>query len=289
LDADDDWGDESVYVKANPSLGQIVQPKFLHDRLEESKLSMTTQVDFKIKNLDIFVTAKNIWLSPEIVLDTYQKIDYEKLIGEPCYCGADLSSTSDLTAFGACWPPNEYRDYLPDKYILKVMTWVPQCALETSNGTLYEAWIHSHLLKMTSGNSVDYQTMLMDILEFNNNHPIMKFHYDEWNATSFTQAAVAAGLNMIPMSQSLGSFNRPTKAMEIMMKNHEIVIDGNPLISWAFQNCELKLDMYGNCKPVKANGQITRKIDPIIAMLEALAGYLFEQLFGTTEMLTLES
>lgn len=46
--------------------------------------------------------------------------------------------------------------------------------------------------------------------------------------------------------------------------------------------------MYGNCKPVKANGQITRKIDPVIAMLEALAGYLFEQLFGATEMLTLE-
>lgn len=42
LDADDDWNDESVYIKANPSLGQIVQPKFLHERLLESRVSMST-------------------------------------------------------------------------------------------------------------------------------------------------------------------------------------------------------------------------------------------------------
>lgn len=254
LDADDDWSDETVYVKANPSLGEIVQPKFLHQRLIESRVSMSTQVDFKIKNLDIFVTAKNIWLPPDVVDNGCIKLELNKLEGEPVYLGVDLSAVNDLTSVAACWPPNPYRDYYPDKYLCKVFCWVPQAALDGPNGRLYEAWIHMGILKMTSGNSVDYQEILHDVLEFNNLFPIQKVHYDEWNATSFTQAAVAQGLNMVPMGQSLGSFNRCTKSCEIFIKNGSLLIDGNPLIKWAFQNCELKTDAYGNVKPVKANG-----------------------------------
>ena len=219
LDAGDDWNDESVYCKANPSLGEIVQPDFLHKRMIESRKSMTTQVDFKIKNLDIFVTAKNIWLEPEVVDQSCIEFDMERLAGEPCYGGVDLSSVGDLTSVAFCWPPNPYRDYLPDKYLLKSFSWVPQAALDGPNGRMYEAWIHMGILKMTSGNSVDYQEILNDVMQFNERFPIVKIHYDEWNATSWTQAAVAQGLNLVPMSQTLGSFNRPSKSLEIFMKN----------------------------------------------------------------------
>lgn len=189
LDRDDDWTDETNYIKANPSLGSIVQPEFLEDRLADAKQNMAAQVDFKIKNLDIFVTAKNIWLEPQIVLDSFEKLDMEALKGEPCYGGIDLSSVSDLTAFAACWPPNPYRTYLPEKYLIKIFSWVPQAALETSNGVLYNQFIHQGLLKMTSGNSVDYQEILHDLTEFSQDYPISKLHYDEWNATSFIQSA----------------------------------------------------------------------------------------------------
>ena len=189
MDRDDDWTDKKNYIKANPSLGAIVQESFLEDRLADAKLNMAAQVDFKIKNLDIFVTSKNTWMEPQIVLDSYEKFDMEALKGEPCYGGIDLSSVSDLTAFAACWAPNPYRTYMPDKYLIKIYSWVPQAALETSNGNLYSSWIHMGLLKMTSGNSVDYQEILHDLVEFAQDYPITKLHYDEWNATSFIQSA----------------------------------------------------------------------------------------------------
>ena len=75
--------------------------------------------------------------------------------------------------------------------------------------------------------------------------------------------------------------------MEVFMKNGQLKIDGNAMISWYFNNVELKMDIYGNVKPVKANGQITNKIDGIIAAIEALSAPLFEQLF-TGEVVTLE-
>ncbi len=288
LDKDDDWTDPKVYEKANPSLGEIVREKFLKKRLADSMVSMTTQTDFKIKNLDIFVTAKNIWLEPDVITSTYKKVDMERLKGEPCYIGCDLSSVSDLTAVAACWPPNEFREYYPDKYIFKVWTWVPQAALESTNGNLYKTWIRQGYLKMTSGNSVDYEEILADVMHFNDNYPITKFMYDPWMATSFVQQAVAQGLTMQPMSQSVGSFSRSTKSFEVSSKHGQIIIDGNSLISWAFQNAELKTDSYGNIKPIKAGNMLTKKIDPVIAILTAMSGYLFEELAGSMELITLE-
>ena len=62
-----------------------------------------------------------------------------------------------------------------------------------------------------------------------------------------------------------------------MLKKGDIIIDYNPIVQWAFQNTELKFDYNENCKPVKAMGDKNRKIDPVIAMLEALGVYLFNK------------
>lgn len=109
----------------------------------------------------------------------------KRLEGEPCYAGVDLSATGDLTSFAICFPPNPMRDYYPDKYLLKCFAWVPRAAVEsTSNSPLYKVWVYQKALKMTYGNSVDYDEMLKDILEQNNITPYMKVHFDAWNSVA---------------------------------------------------------------------------------------------------------
>ena len=185
LDEGDDWLDPSNFIKANPSLGQIAFEKPLLDRLEESKVNMSTQVDFKIKNLDIFCQSSEIWISNELFTKVAVRLDMKRLEGEPCYAGVDLSATGDLTSFAICFPPNPMRDYFPDKYLLKCFCWVPRAAVEsTANAPLYKVWVYQKYLKMTYGNSVDYDEMLKDILEQNNITPYMKVHYDAWNSVA---------------------------------------------------------------------------------------------------------
>jgi phage terminase large subunit-like protein len=75
--------------------------------------------------------------------------------------------------------------------------------------------------------------------------------------------------------------------MEIFLKNHTLKIDGNPMIAWYFQNTELKTDIYGNVKPMKANGVLAKKIDGVIAAIEALSAPLYEQIF-TGEVISLD-
>ena len=76
--------------------------------------------------------------------------------------------------------------------------------------------------------------------------------------------------------------------MEIFMKHGELYFDASSLVAWAFKNCELKIDSHGNCKPVKANGATANKIDPVIASIEALSAYLFEQLLGDMKIFSLQ-
>lgn len=88
------------------------------------------------------------------------------------------------------------------------------------------------------------------------------------------------------MGQSLGSFNRGSKSLEIFMNNEKILIDDNPVTRWCFTNATLKVDMYGNIKPIKPAP--SKKIDCLIAGIEALSAYLFEQLFGDGEIVPLQ-
>ena len=290
LDPTDDWQDERVWQKANPALGEIVSMDFMRKRLADSKINISTQVDFKIKNLDLFVSARNIWL-PENALDQVcTQLDLSKLEGCPAYCGVDLSSVNDITSIALCWPPNEYREYYPDKYLFATWSWVPQAALESANGTLYQQFIHNNYLKMTSGNCVDYDEILRDVIELSNRFGISKLLYDEWNATSFIQRLQALNITVCePMSQSLGSYNRGTKTMEILVQNQQCLINSNQLVRFYFANTELKIDAYSNVKPIKACDQVSRKIDGVIAMITALSGYLFEKLFaGSMEIISLE-
>lgn len=178
------------------------------------------------------------------------------------------------------------RDYYPDKYILKTFCWVPaKAAKESSNSALYQVWISGGHLKKTNGNSVDYDEILNDILNLNSKMPLIKMHYDAWNSTSFIQNATAEGVPAVPMSQSLGSFNRGSKSLEIFINNNQIVIDNNPVVRWCFTNATLKVDMYGNIKPIKPAE--SKKIDCLISSIEALSAPLFEQAFGQMEIFTL--
>ena len=79
---------------------------------------------------------------------------------------------------------------------------------------------------------------------------------------------------MAAYSQTLGSFNKPTKFFEMLVRSGRCIIDTNPALDWMFANVELKEDHYENVKPVKANAEKNNKIDGVIAVLEALGCYL---------------
>lgn len=283
LDEDDDWRDEKVWIKANPSLGQTVGFDYMHDQIRTAINTPSNEVSIKTKNLNLWCQASNIWISHDLMQSVMQQVNLDDYENELAYGGCDLSVVCDLTAHSVCIPPNPDRKNNPDKFIFKTWLYIPSEALETSsNREYYREWIRRGWAIKTAGNVVDYNHILKDQLEVNKKLYIADYGYDSYNATQWAINAEEQGLPLTAYSQTLGSFNKPTKLFEMLVRSDKCIIDANPAVEWCFGNVELMFDHQENCKPTKSNGDKNNKIDPVISMLEALGCYLNSKNFEPT-------
>jgi len=275
LDDTDDWTDESVWNKCAPSLGQTVFKSELQSEVNRAKNNNALQNDIKTKNFNMFCMSQFTWIEQDYLQRISKHVPIEIYSNQMVYMGVDLSATSDLTAFSIMVPPDPDREFYPDKFIFKSFVYIPKEALlKSTNADIYEQWYKTNVVDITSGNVVDYDYILMQQKKIDSICALQGIYYDSWNATQWAINATNEGLPLSPYSQSIGNFNKPTKLLEMLIKSGKVIIDDNPCIRWAFNNCELKFDFNENCKPIKANGNRNNKIDPVIAMLEALGGYL---------------
>lgn len=272
LDEGDDWKDEKVWGKSNPNLGVTVKPKYIKEQVQKAMNSPSDEVGIKTKNINMWCDAETVWIPEHYILDSSAGVNLEDFRGMGAYAGIDLSSTSDLTAFAMMIPTEE-------KYYFKVRYYLPEAALvEKRFKEQYGEWRRQGLLTITPGNTVDYDYILNDIMDVGQIVSILKITYDAWNSTQFVINATDKGLPMEPFSQALGNFNRPTKEMERLVLSGRTVIDNNVINRHCFRNVVLARDRNGNIKPSKQFEE--KKVDGVIAMIEALGAYLISPRYG---------
>lgn len=266
LDKEDDWKDEAVWVKSNPNLGVTVQPKYIKTQVKKAINTPSDEVGIKTKNLNIWCDAEKIWIKDDYILAASANVNLEDYSGLDCFIGVDLSSTSDLTAFSVMIPTTE-------KMVWKTFYFLPEAALtEKRFKELYGEWARQGALCITPGNVVDYDFILNKIMEIGQILNIVTIGYDSWNATQFVINCTEKGLPMEPYSQSIGNFNKPTKELERLLLSGVAVIDNNIINRHCFRNVVMARDKNGNTKPSKQYEE--KKIDGVIAMIEALGVYL---------------
>lgn len=266
LDKEDDWKDEAVWVKSNPNLGVTVQPKYIKTQVKKAINTPSDEVSIKTKNLNIWCDAEKIWIKDDYILTASANVNLEDYSGLDCFIGVDLSSTSDLTAFSVMIPTTE-------NMVWKTYYFLPEAALtEKRFKELYGEWARLGALFITPGNVVDYDFILNKIMEIGQILNIITIGYDSWNATQFVINCTEKGLPMEPYSQSIGNFNKPTKELERLLLSGVAVIDNNIITRHCFRNVVMARDKNGNTKPSKQYEE--KKIDGVIAMIEALGVYL---------------
>ena len=268
LDEDDDFRDESVWIKANPNLGVTVKMQYLREQVQQAKNNTALEISTRTKNFNQWLASSDIWISNDILLEHSQKVNLEDYKDKDlvAYVGVDLSSVSDLTSV-SCMIPT------PDKIIYKIWYYLPQSVLENnSNAEQYRIWHKKGLLTLTPGNVTDYDYITNDIMKLNEIIPIQMIAYDRYNATQWSIQMTELGMPMQPFSQSMMNFTVPTKTLERIIKMGNVIIDDNEMTRWCFGNVVLKFDWNDNCRPTKEENQ--QKIDGVIAMLQALGGYL---------------
>ena len=281
LDEGDCWLDEKNWIKCSPSLGTTVRYEYMREQVNDALNNTSLEVGIKTKNFNIWCQSSTIWLSHDKIQKVMQEVNLDDYKDDIAFGGTDLSVVCDLTAHAVCIPPNPDRELNGDKFIFKAWLYIPEEALETSsNKEIYKEWIRRGWAIKTSGNVVDYDYILKDQLQNYSKLQMIDVGYDSYNASMYVIKAEEAGLPMVAYSQTLSSFNRPTKFFEMLVRSEKCIIDSNPAVDWCFANCELMIDHLENCKPVKANGEKNNKIDASIAILESLGCYLNSKYFS---------
>ena len=268
LDDDDDFRDESCWIKANPNLDVTVKRQYLREQVQQAKNNTALEISTRTKNFNQWLASSDIWISNDILLEHSQKVNLEDYKDKDlvAYVGVDLSSVSDLTAV-SCMIPTE------DKIIYKNWYYLPKSVLENnSNAEQYRIWHNQGLLTLTQGNVTDYDYITNDIMKINEIIPIQLIAYDRYNASQWSIQMTELGMPMQPFSQSMMNFTVPTKTLERNIKMGNVIIDDNEMTRWCFGNVVLKHDWNDNVRPTKEENQ--QKIDGCIAMLQALGGYL---------------
>ena len=269
LDEGDDWKDQKVWEKSNPNLGVTVSRQYIEGELAKAMATTTDEINYRTKLMNQWVESKTIWISDELISSSMTPLTFDQFKGVPCYVGIDLASVSDINSVTFLWT-------IEGKYYFKVVNYLPSDALATKENSIRyrEFDMRGEMTIFPDSNVTDYDKILDDLKSINNVTPIYLISYDQWNSTQMIIDATNFGFNCKPYSQSSGSFNRPTKEFERLIKGGNVVMDQNECVRWAFRNVLIQTNANENQKIVKATNM--SKIDPAVSMMMALGGCLTE-------------
>ena len=267
-DEKDDWTAEDTWPKANPSWGVTIKPEDFAADCREAQLSNTKENAFKRYRLNTWTAQDTRWIKMD-AWDSCAAAPPAPLEGRECWCGLDLATTFDTSAFIAVFPAEDgYVDVL-------CRFWIPgdnATERERKDRVPYTVWAKDpkNGLTMTPGNVTDYDVIRRDIVEFSKKYNVRQIAIDRWNATQLALQLQGDGLEVIGFGQGMGSMSSPSKTLEALIASGKVRHGGNSVLAWMAGNASVKVDAAGNIKPVKPKHGSAERIDGIVALVMAL-------------------
>ena len=286
LDEEDDFGDSSVWIKSNPSLGETISKEYLQKELTQARNyggSMLT--NFRTKHMNEWVRSSSVWIQDEVF--TNNKSEVEPSPTAKCWGGLDLASVSDVTALNLVWPTED------GGYLTRSWYWLPEEAvtrrLASSGSHIYETFDTLDNVFLTEGNVTDYDSIRRFLTGYHVEGGVVKFDeaplasrfnieaiaFDRFNSSQCVLNLAADGLNLVPYGQGFVSMSTPCKEVERLMAEGKIAHDGDPVLRYMFGNVTLKTDPSGNIKPDKEKSG--DKIDGVVAHVMAIGQAMTDQ------------
>lgn len=277
LDSRAEWVNENCWKKANPGLGTIKNAKTLFAKVEKAKQNPALVKNLVCKEFNIRETSSEAWLTFE-QLDNRETFDLSVLRPRYGIGGADLSSTTDLTAAKVIFRvPNDKKIYVLSMY------WIAEDLLETrirEDKIPYDKWYDRGLIRLCPGNSVHAKYVKEWFVEVQEQFDIYLpwIGYDAWSAKYWVEdmAEYFGSGTMIPVQQGKRTLSDPMKRLGNDISSKLIIYNNNPIDKWCLANTAYEEDKNGNIQPHKTS-KPTRRIDGTAALLDAFVVYQDKQ------------
>ncbi|MEG2383505.1 MAG: terminase large subunit, partial [Oscillospiraceae bacterium] len=235
LDSRKEWTDESNWKKANPGLGTIQSLTQLRDKVKRAMANPSLVKNLVCKEFNIRETSSEAWLTFEQLNNTDKfKLDIERklLVWEHCNIGgeietreypyprygiggADLSSTTDLTAAKVIFK-------VPGCQLIFALSmyWLAEELLNhrvNEDKIPYDKWHDEELLRLCPGNSVHAKYVKEWFIEVQEKLDIYIawVGYDSWSAKYWVEdmRGYFGNESMIPAVQGKKTLSAPMKQL----------------------------------------------------------------------------
>lgn len=264
---DEDWTNEEVWKKANPSLGITVDIEKVRDACESAKQNPAEENTFRQLRLNQWVKQAVRWMPMQKWDECNFEVDPAELEGRVCYGGLDLSSTTDISAFVLVFPPRDDTE----KYIVLPYFWIPEENMQQrvlKDHVPYDVWERQGVLQATEGNVIHYGFIEKFIDDLGKKYNIKGICFDRWGAVQMSQNLEALGFEVVAFGQGFKDMSPPTKELMKLVLEKRIAHGGHPVLRWMMDNIFIRTDPAGNIKPDKEKS--TEKIDGAVALIMAL-------------------
>ena len=272
---DASWDDEREWSKANPNLNVSVSLEFLKAECAKAKETPAYEYTFRRLHLNQRTTTEVKAIDLARWDEIGGTVEEDELRERSCWAGLDLSTTTDVSALVLLFP--EEIDGRQGYQVLPVM-WVPGDAAhvrERRDRVPYATWARQGWLRMTQGNSVDYDQIRRDINELRERYNIVEIAADRWNATQLLQQLVDDAFSVVAFGQGYKDMTSPTKELLRLVADGTLRHGGHPVLRWMASNLALEQDAAGNLKPSKKKS--TERIDGMAALVMALGRAIVRQ------------
>ena len=270
LDKEDDWADETNWIKANPNLGVSVKLDDLQRKAKKALQQTAAQPGFLTKHLDVWVNADQAWMDmrkweacgdPNLSIDDFR--------GEQCWLGVDLASKTDIAAMTALFVRAD------GKRVLFRFCWAPEETVEGSVNAQYPGWAREGKLLVTDGATIDFNEIGDMVRALAADHDLRTAAFDPWQSVKLMQELAAEGIPVVEYRHTIGNMSEPMKQLEADVLDGKVVHEGCPMIAWMVSNVVCHRDQKDNVMPRKE--VLANKIDWPVSAIYAYGMYLRDE------------
>lgn len=268
IDEEDDYNDETTWVKANPNLGVSVSMDDMRT-LAARAVQIPTQLNAFLRlKLNVWTESETRWIKADTWATCEEDYTEDDLRGRQCYAGLDLATTTDVAAFVLVFPPE--RDGEPYRIIGRYF--VPRENMRDRverDRVPYDVWVRDGWMVATEGNVIDYRAIMHEVDRMAQLYDIKEVAFDRWGAPNFVQQLQELGGDdwVVSFGQGYASMSPASKEFEKLVLSGDMKHRGDPVLSWMVANTVIEQDPAGNIKPSKSKS--SEKIDGVVATIMA--------------------
>ncbi len=267
MDPEDDIEDSRLWIKANPSIGVLLDLETLQADWARCKQIPAERADFINKQLDIFTDASDMpFVDYDVIKKNEDWIDLGLLEGRACYGGFDLSLSEDMAAAGLEFQLDDGR------YFWLCHGWTTRRKVDLDLEKIpYHEYVLNGWLSIVDGRYVTGDEVFDWFTRQTAHYEISAIGYDPANATMLVRMLEAKGFRCETVRQGPLTLNAPMKDLREVLLDGRLVHNRNALFRWFLSNVKTRGNREDQDKAnwVPTKRQRYRKIDGFAALLDA--------------------